>query len=259
MHGQCTRVNVALFTLPRRRMYNTAFCTCLSSSYAIASSCYDASREGWSAARVSLDRHDSSSHLTVSLILPSTRRHRPTIKHSSDVSLILHLCPHSSSCSACGRYALHTARFVYSSDGKTSATCRTASSRTPAASPRFSTQTLVARCTSRWMSYNSSSCSSIALSPRRDTKEYPHSVPMASSTCNPPSNNDRGIAFHSTHDMNASRSAAAASRSRIWLNDTTTLSPLRWLSPCTACCRETLCLSALPCPTLCSKVDAYTS
>jgi hypothetical protein len=99
MHGQCTRVNVVLFTLTRRRMYSTAFCTCLSSSYPIASSWCDASREGWSAAGVSLDRHDSSSHLTVSLILPSTRRHRPTNKHSSDVSLILHLCPHSNTTS----------------------------------------------------------------------------------------------------------------------------------------------------------------
>jgi hypothetical protein len=34
-------------------MYSTAFCTCLSSSYAIASSCCDASRSGWSAASVS--------------------------------------------------------------------------------------------------------------------------------------------------------------------------------------------------------------
>jgi hypothetical protein len=58
---------------------------------------------------------------------------------------------------------------------------------------------------------------------RLTRKEYPHSVPMASispSDCASGSS-ERGMAFHSTHDINASSSAAAASRSRIWLKDTT--------------------------------------
>jgi hypothetical protein len=116
---------------------STTFCTCPSGRYAPASVCCDASRSGSSSSSASLYQHDSSSHLTASRILPSTRRHRPTNKHSKDLSSTLYCCPPSISCNACGRYALHTVRFAYSSDGKTSATCRTALSSTLAASPHF--------------------------------------------------------------------------------------------------------------------------
>src|SRR5690242_20489343 len=101
-------------------------------------------------------------------------------------------------------------------------------------SPYFLIQIRVAKCTSRWISKSSSpldcavlSCSSLptpSVFSRLTGNEYPQSVPIASSS--PTSDlllgsSDRGMAFHSIQDINASRSAAVALLLRIWLKDTT--------------------------------------